>query len=108
MVRPDQFSWNFGPPDQNFRRTKISVTDQDIYIIRCIQYCGKSATSSRRSTYKRCHRRAAGATAMGGARGVCVSEEAERARIVLRVETEDVKMWTPYRAEQQQLIQDQN
>ena len=28
MVRPDQFSWNFGPPDQNFRRTKISVTEQ--------------------------------------------------------------------------------
>ena len=27
MVRADQFSWNFGPPDQNFRRTKISVTD---------------------------------------------------------------------------------
>ena len=26
MVRADQFSWNFGPPDQNFRRTKISVT----------------------------------------------------------------------------------
>ncbi len=26
MVRPDQFSRNFGPPDQNFRRTKISVT----------------------------------------------------------------------------------
>ena len=28
MVRADQFSWNFGPPDQNFRRTKISVTGQ--------------------------------------------------------------------------------
>ena len=27
LVRGDQFSWNFGPPDQNFRRTKISVTD---------------------------------------------------------------------------------
>ena len=27
MVRADQFSWNFGPTDQNFRRTKISVTE---------------------------------------------------------------------------------
>ena len=27
MVRADHYSWNFGPPDQFFRRTKISVTD---------------------------------------------------------------------------------
>ena len=26
MVRVDHLSWNFGPPDQFFRRTKISVT----------------------------------------------------------------------------------
>ena len=55
---------------------------------------------------ERCHHRAAGATA--GARCACVPEEADRARIVLRVETEGMKMWTPYRAEQQQSIQDQN
>ena len=27
MILPDQYSGNFGPPDQFFRRTKISVTD---------------------------------------------------------------------------------
>jgi len=26
MVQVDHYSWNFGPPDQFFRRTKISVT----------------------------------------------------------------------------------
>ena len=25
-IRVDRYSWNFGPLDQNFRRTKISVT----------------------------------------------------------------------------------
>ena len=28
MIRADHFSWNFGPPDQFFRRTKISVIVQ--------------------------------------------------------------------------------
>jgi len=33
MVRADHYSWNFGPPDEYFRRTKISVTVPYTYAV---------------------------------------------------------------------------
>jgi len=33
MVWADHYSWNFGPPDQYFRRTKISVTVPPTYAV---------------------------------------------------------------------------
>jgi len=30
VVRVDHFSWNFGPPDQFFHQTKISMTGPDL------------------------------------------------------------------------------
>ena len=46
MVRPDQYSGNFGLPDQFFRRTKISVTVQALTLILARNGCSSQRAAS--------------------------------------------------------------
>ena len=43
MVRADHFYWNFGPPDQFFRRTKISMTVHRTHPMRNVCGCNHSS-----------------------------------------------------------------